>query len=797
MNFNKIPPAINFHYFSERNEALLASQSNDFTASLAACGGGVYRYRIDSQKWTQKSQVRLNLDGFAHCTDDSALSVSDRGALDIKFKGKTLLSSFSDREFGVLGKKWNLSLRYHESMNFYGLGEKNTGMEKSGQICKFWNTDALFDFGFTRVEKEATDPLYASVPYVLIEQEEGCVGILLNNPYPSFMNLGARETIANLLDAKEAAPPCISIGAYDGTPELYFIVGASVKEVTRTLQRLTGLTELPPLWALGYHQCRFGYRDLADLEALDRQFEALEIPCDGLWLDIDYMDSFKVFTVDKVGFANHGARIKRLQEKGRKIVPIIDPGVKHQPDFKVFQSGQAIDAFCKTPEGGIYSGFVWPGRTAFPDFSMSKVREWWAQQVRTFTEQFGFDGYWIDMNDPSTGSSDLEDMLFNNGQDNHDSYHNQYALGMQEATRAGLAQAIGDKRPFIISRSGFIGSQQFSAIWTGDNWSNYFHLRESIAMTLNLSLSGIPFNGPDVPGFAGEASPELAVDWHKAGFLFPFFRNHSANMSPRQEPWQFEAPYYGAMVHFIRLRYKLLPYLYNLFIEHTQTGDPYLRPLFYEFEQDREQLGQIGDQFLVGASILQAPIVHEGDNNREVYLPDAGWLDTGQGRWLKGGQVVPVKTQLRSTGLYIREGAMIPMQIGTPTTPEKDLTAIELHIFSKADTEGCFYYTYAFDDGATKDAPISQVKFETEVVRNKLHVRVLQSELKDSRLHVKFISYAGFEEICLEQSGTSTKLLRKESSFELNGIALPIQSTERVEIESDTLALGQTTSSTL
>jgi alpha-glucosidase len=786
MNFNKIPPAINFRYVAGSHK-LLSAGNEPFIPSLADCGEDVYKYCVGSDKWAQKSQVRLNEDAFSSPSLNSSMTLAEDGTLRITLHGKALLRSFEGREFGVLGKKWNLSLAYDESMRFYGLGEKNTGMEKSGHICNFWNTDAFLDFGLTRSEVEATDPLYASVPYVLIEQETGCVGILLNNPYPSFMNLGAKENIANLLDASEAEPQCISIGAYDGTPELYFILGTSVKEVTRKLQRLTGITALPPLWSLGYHQCRFGYRDLADLEELDQKFDALGIPCDGLWLDIHYMDGFKVFTVDEKGFKDHSSRIERLQEKGRKIVPIIDPGVKNHPDFGVFNSGQAVDAFCKTPEGNLYSGFVWPGRTAFPDFSQARVREWWAGQVKSFTEEFAFDGYWIDMNDPSTGSSELEDMLFNDGQDSHESYHNQYALGMQEATLAGLESAIGNKRPFIISRSGFIGSQQFSAIWTGDNWSNYFHLREGIAMTLNLSLSGIPFNGPDVPGFAGEASPELAVDWHKAGFLFPFFRNHSANISPKQEPWQFEAPYCNTMIHFIRLRYKLLPYLYNLFIEHLETGDPYLRPLFYEFEDDRENLDRIGDQFLVGASIMQAPIVEEGTQSREIYLPGVNWFDTATGQWLNGGTRQTLDTQLRSTGLYMKEGAMIPMQVGTPTTPEKDLSEIELHIFTKTDTSGCHRYTYCFDDGETVDAPLSRVEFEAEVIAGELHIRVLSSHLTDRSLHVKFVTYAGFSDIYLEQCDSETKLLRQESTFELNGARLTIENSQTIEIEDSTL----------
>ena len=768
---------------------MLQANSDVYHTELNDLGGGVFHYRIQSSKWEQMSQATLNPEVFQGKPSESGIELSEDGSLRITLGGKPLMQSFPGREFGILGKKWNLSFVYDETMRFYGLGEKNTGLEKSGQITKFWNTDALFDFGFTRAEKEATDPLYASVPYVLIQQAAGCVGILVDNPYPVFMNMGAKENIANLLDADEAEPQCVSVGSYDGQPNIYFIIGASAQEVTRKLQALTGKTPLPPLWALGYHQCRFGYRDLADLEELDEKFDSLDIPCDGLWLDIDYMDGFKVFTVDKKGFDQHQERIARLQAKGRKVVPIIDPGVKNHPEFAVFQSGQAKDVFCKTPEGDLYTGFVWPGRTAFPDFSLPEVREWWAQQVEQFTQEFNFDGYWIDMNDPSTGSSELEDMLFNNGSCSHDSYHNQYALGMQQGTADGLQRAIGEKRAFIISRSGFTSSQRYSAIWTGDNWSNYFHLREGIAMSLNLSLSGIPFNGPDVPGFAGEATPELAVDWHKAGFLFPFFRNHSANMSPKQEPWQFEEPYRSAMIHFIRLRYKLLPYLYNLFHEHAETGDPYLRPLFYAFPGEMTEVDRIGDQFLVGSHIMQAPIVHEGKTEREVYLPEgATWFDTTSGRWHQGRTKQTLSTNLDSTGLFIKEGALIPMLPGTRKTQDKDLSKIELHVFLQENSKLTVRSTYRFDDGESNDAPLSRVDFQAEVIDNCLQLVIQNIQLDYKSLQIEIVTYAQFKKIIIEHNDQKAVFSSQESSFRFNGTELDILKSRSILIEDTSLS---------
>ena len=782
MFFNKIPPAANFRYQSE-NAALLSAAAGDrYTPHIDNLGEGVFRFTVQNSGWEAKSQALLDTGVFKSSDIPAELVLTKDGDLQLDFGGATLLSSLAGGAFGVLGKKWILRFDYDESMRFYGLGEKHTGLEKTGQICKFWNTDVFADFGFLRAEHGQTDPLYASIPYLLLKQDEGYVGILVNNPYPVFMNLGAEENIANLMDANEADTRKLLLGSYDGTPDVFFIVGTNAKEVTRKLQRLCGMTPMPPIWALGNHQCRFGYRDLADLEELDAKFDEYEIPCDGLWLDIDYMDGFRVFTVND-GFEDYTRRIGKLQEKGRKIVPILDPGVKNEAGFSIFESGQEDDVFCKTCEGDLYSGFVWPGRTAFPDYSINRARAWWAWHVKQFTETYSFDGYWIDMNDPSTGSAELEDMRFNEGKDDHNAYHNQYALGMQEATLEGLSAARPGERPFIISRSGFISTQRYSALWTGDNWSNYTHLREGIGMSLNLSLSGVPFNGPDVPGFCGEVTPELAVDWHKAGFLFPFFRNHSANLSPKQEPWQFEKPYREVIAHYIRLRYKLLPYLYNCFFEHAETGDPILRTLFYEFPEDA-RLEKVADQFLVGDAILQAPIVNEGELSREVVLPDRAWFNATNGTWSQGERQFSLDADLFSTGLFFAENVMLPALPGIRKTIDKHLNEIEVHVMLSPDSTDTAKLHYRFDDGVSvsNEAPQS-VSLSAVVVNGNLNIQVESLNLKEA-FSVCFVTYARFEKLSITSNGETIECAQQECSQVWSGAALPTMLSEVIEVSS-------------
>lgn len=785
MDFGKIPPACNFIYQKD-GTSLLTHRDSPYQAELSSLGGDVFRYCVTAERWPQKSQASLDVEAFCGSPSSSHGRLDESGALNFSFEGKELLRSVLSQAFGVLGDKWLLGFEHNETMRFYGLGEKNNGFEKTGVITKFWNTDAMADFGPIRVQHEPTDPLYVTIPYLLIRQPEGCIGILLNNPMPSFMNLAAREQIANLADARDQEDARITLGAYGGAPELFLILGADVRAVTRKLMRLSGRTPLPPLWSIGYQQSRWGYRDLDDLEELDRKFDELNIPCDGLWLDIDYMDAYKVFTVNEAIAIDGPQRIQALQDRGRRIVPILDPGVKYLEGYPIFDDGQEADVFCQTEEGTIYSGFVWPGRTAFPDFSMPEIRDWWARQVQVLTETYHFDGYWMDMNDPSTGSAELEDMRFNKGRDAHSTYHNQYASGMQQATESGLRRAAPGRRPFLISRSGYIGSARHSAIWTGDNWSNYFHLRTSLACSLNLALSGIPFNGPDVPGFDGEASADLAVDWHKAGFLFPFFRNHSAAASPRQEPWQYEQPYCDVIVHYIRLRYKLLPYLYQLFMRQAELGDPVLRPVFYEFPREFERFGSAADQFMVGPSILQAPKVDVDENERPVLLPSCGWFDATLGRWCENQPSVIFQHELKTTPLFFRESSLVPMYAGEQTQANKDLSSVDIHVFKRLSDSTISKLDYRFDDGETVDATTSFIAMRVYGDEGRLVVEVSEAQLDYQPLSIRLICYDAFEAVVLKQLNEEQHHKLAPTSVTLTGCPIDCFKTELICLSEET-----------
>ncbi|MCB8933627.1 MAG: hypothetical protein H6534_09310, partial [Chthonomonadaceae bacterium] len=609
--------------------------------------------------------------------------------------GAPILSSAPGAGFGVCGEVSLWQFEVPPTARFFGMGEKTFGrLELSGLRTKFWNTDVWGDFHWAQWTEHPADPPYLSIPYLIIRVPNGFVGLLLASPWPAFMETPGIDEAPVFVEWQRTAPTLL-IGNEGGEPDLWLLHDPTLNGLTRKLQRLVGTTPLPPLWALGYHQSRWGYAGHKDLQGLDREFTRHEIPCDGLWLDIDYMRGYRVFTVDPAHFPKGvKATAEALAKKGRRIVAILDPGVKREKGYDVYDDGVAKDLFCHGPEGSPYVGMVWPGETVFPDFSLPEARAWWSSRVEAFARE-GFGGAWLDMNDPSTGPVDPHGMRFQRGRLPHAAFRNLYALGMQKASYEGFLAARPHERPFLLTRSGFAGTSRYSAAWTGDNLSNDFYLGVCIPTSLNLALSGLPFNGPDIGGFGDDASPRLMLDWVKACFLFPFFRNHSVKDSKPQEPWRYPGGVGRAIARYIRLRYRFLPYLYNLFAEQELSGEPILRPLVAEFDsRPGVDLAEVADQFLVGPYILQAPLLKRA-RNRCVVLPGrTSWLEANTGAWVKPGTHVANRA-LASTPLYLREGAIVPMA-GSEAADLKDVCFL---VAARADGRGESETRYHADDG--------------------------------------------------------------------------------------------------
>jgi len=626
----------------------------------------------------------------------SAMVEVGASTLRITLGNRTILES-APEGFGFSGEKAILNFHLPDASGYYGFGERTKRFNKSGDNLEFWNVDVAGVFVHTST-RDDYDPAYVAIPLAIINIGGAFCGIFVDNPDRMLMNAG--EMIAGHFIVETLA----------GNNDVYFINGPTLREVTRNFAALTGRAEMPPLWSMGYHQCRWGYQTDGEFRALAENFRKHDLPVSAFWYDIDYMRDYRVFTWDETDIPKPRKLNEELKRAGIATVTIVDPGVKLEPGYEVYDSGKKADVFCQTAAGRDFVGQVWPGDTVFPDFTRDDVQDWWAGHLAKFMKDSMVDGAWLDMNDPSTGSCDADDMLFQKGKVAHGKYHNQYGHYMARASRLAFEKLDPQQRPFLLTRSGYTGTQRYSAIWNGDNDSNWRHLRMSIPCTINLGLSGVAFNGPDVGGFMGNTTSELLIRWYQAGFLFPFFRNHTIANSKTQEPWEFGPQILGHVRDVLHTRYRLLPYLYACFFQHYLTGDPILRPLLYEFAADIE-LENLDDQFMIGDSLMCAPIVRAAENSdsivvrgerrqlRHITFPAGFWYDLNIGEWIEGGKTIHYAVGFGETPIFARDGGILPYFNGTLRNSEMPLDELELHVFAK---DGTGRLTLHIDDRTTR-----------------------------------------------------------------------------------------------
>jgi len=682
-------------------------------------------------------------------------------------KKQSVLKSVPGKAFGICGESFVMNFLLDGTEKFYGMGEKFLGLELSGACTSFWNTDMMADFAGDVFQNGRPDPAYVSIPYLIIQTKKGWVGILVNNPGQVMINTGAQMKVEGLLAAGDSSEMLV-IGAHQGQPDLFFLFADSLAELTREYQQLVGTTPLPPVWSLGYHQCRWGYTSAKELEGYKRRFKKEKFPVDGLWLDIDYMNGYRVFTFHEEHFPNVEEDLSSLQSDGQKVIPIIDPGVKIDPEWDVFQQGLEKDVYCKTPQGTTFVGQVWPGDTAFVDYSQKKGKDWWRDKITELAER-GIEGCWNDMNDPALGFVGNESMRWADGKKDHWTHHNQFALEMAESTRDGFLKARPDERPFILSRSGSTGMARAAAIWHGDSTSNYHWLQLTLPTALNLSLSGVPFNGADLGGFDGTCSEQLFKDYYKACFLFPFCRNHASFHSPRQEPWVYGTETLDVTRNYIQDRYRLRPYLYQLFVEQEEQGEAILRPLFYDFPKHKEiDLSEIEDQFMVGPALMQAPLVSE-ERSRKVALPKGRWWDFMKSKWVEGGKVSRLTPSGETTPLYGRAGTALPMETSRPESHHWQGKEFDLHLFLEAEgTPKSLKGTVVSDDGhsfAYKRGERSRVGYSAKVKDAILRISTRHSEKGYGEILLAFVVYSRFKKVFV--NGKEVK--RESYTYEFAG----------------------------
>lgn len=556
--------------------------------------------------------------------------------------------------------------RLHDGERIFGLGEKAAGLDLRGRRYRLWNADPQ---NFV----PGADPLYLDIPFLVGLHDDRAYGLFLDNSAPAVVDVGweQRDVLSWMVEGGEL--------------RYYFMYGPAPAVVLERFTQLTGRMNLPPLWALGFHQSRWSYYPDAEVRRLAETFRRLEIPCDAIYLDIHYMNGYRNFTWHPERFPDPAGLVKYLESLGFRLVTIVDAGIKADPRDPLCQDGLTDGLFLTYPDGRPFKGPVWPGDCFFPDFSSPQARQWFGDQYHSLLE-LGVAGIWNDMNEPTIISTHGEappDIVRHDAEGrggDHRQYHNVYGMLMARASHDALMRMRPARRPFVLSRSGFAGIQRYALVWTGDNVSSWDSMALTIPMLLNLGLSGVAFAGADVGGFAGDCDGELLVRWTQLAVLTPFFRNHSNLLSRRQEPWAFGEPFTSINRSYIGMRYQFLPALYTAFWQSAQYGWPVMRPMFWETPAVPHS-PRWDDQFFCGDHLLVAPVLKPRAVGRDVLLPAGSWYDWWTDEQFEGPAEVRVPAPLEILPLFVRAGAVVPTASVTPHTPPAGWDSLTLHVF--------------------------------------------------------------------------------------------------------------------
>jgi alpha-glucosidase len=604
-----------------------------------------------------------------------------------------------------------LSLHAPPGEAYLGFGEKVGTLDKRGMRFTFWNTDN-FPPGV------ATDPLYASIPFFLAIREGIAWGLFLDEPWRSEVDVACAD------------PARLSWESTGPELDVYLIAGPHPADVVRRYAELTGRPAMPPLWSLGAHQSRWGYERASDIREVVRGYRERNLPLDVVHLDIDHMDAYKVWSWNRARFPDPAALARELAAEGIKLVTIIDPAIKVEAGYSVYEEAKDRDYLVRLDRGDVLVGEVWPDPAVFPDFTREEVRRFWGD-LHAPHLALGVAGVWNDMNEPScfsiresravpspsgkheSGTGTLEGKTLPyeawHGDRRHLEVHNVYGLAMARAAFEGMTRHAPGRRPFILTRAAFAGIQRFAAVWTGDFGSHFTHLEASIPMLVGLGLSGVPFVGADVPGFLGQASGELFTRWMQAGLFYPLMRNHGSRGSPPREPWRFGEPFLSLARATLERRYRLLPALYTSMREAADSGLPVLRPLAFIDPEDPEALGAF-DQLLFGEHLLVAPVLRPGQTKRLAYLPAGAWLDFSnlepRGTVIEGRRHVIADSPLDVVPVWLRAGSALPLGAPRAHTTTANWSEITWHVCAAAAVHGRLYEDQGDGEGPSRTTEI-------------------------------------------------------------------------------------------
>ena len=589
------------------------------------------------------------------------------------------------------GKRVHTWKKMPPDEHYYGLGDKAGPMDRRNRSFTNWNTD---DFGW----QESSDPLYKTIPFFIGLRKGAAYGIFFDNTYRSTFDFG-----------KESAD-YFSFGAEGGELNYYFIAGPEPKKVVEEYTALTGRSPLPPLWSLGYQQCRYSYYPESRAREIVKTFRDKKIPADVIYFDIDYQQGYAPFTINREYFPTFEKMIADFRAQGFHTILITDLHIKKDPGhgYVPYDSGMKHDVFVNNPDGSVYVGAVWPGDSVFPDFTLTRVRDWWGGLYKNFVAM-GAAGFWNDMNEPSvflradkTMPLDTVHRLDDGTSLDHRAVHNIFGMENVRATYEGLLKLQPAERPFVLTRAAYSGAQRYAATWTGDNSSTWNHLKMSTPMLMSMGISGFPLVGDDIGGFAGSPTPDLLTRWFEVGALNPIDRDHTAKDTADQEPWVHGLEHEAIRRKYIELRYRLMPYLYTGIEEAARIGLPLMRPLFLEYPQATEFYDDNRD-FLFGRDLFVAPVTTEMVDAEDISLPPGEWYDFWNGGKHQYKEKIQLRPRLDEMPLFVRAGAILPMQMVVQHSGETPEGPLQLRVYPGEDCGGSLYqddgHTFAYQKG--------------------------------------------------------------------------------------------------
>ena len=610
----------------------------------------------------------------------------------------------------------------------YGLGEQIRGINKRGWQYVSWNYD-------NPNHHEDARSLYGAHNFIIIH---GAVTFGAFFDYAGKMEFDIGYTKRSVMQ----------IHAASNNLTVYIITGESEKDIVKQFRKMVGRSYIPPFWAFGYGQSRWGYKTEEDIRTVAKQYQDAGIPLDSIYLDIDYMERYKDFTVDTERFPNLKELATDMKEQGIHLVPIIDAGVKIEDGYDVYEEGVQNNYFCKNAEGGDFVGAVWPGRVHFPDFLQPKARDWFGKKYAVLTEQ-GIDGFWNDMNEPAifytedrladtcaeiekltAGNMGIQeyfaftgmvaglngnigdyDKFYHNVDGKmvkHSEVHNLYGMNMTRSAFEALQKISPEKRTLFFSRSSYIGAHRYGGIWQGDNKSWWSHILQSMQQLPALNMAGFLFTGSDTGGFGCDTTEDLMIRWLQYSLFTPLFRNHAADGTREQELYQFSNV--EAAGKMIQIRYSLIPYLYSEFLKAALNDEMMFKPLSFDFPDDA-MAEQVEDQLLLGNELMIAPIYKQNAQGRYVYLPEEMMLVRMHSSKDYTTEILPKGHHYVSVGLdelvfFIRNQKAIPFAESAKNTAKTDYNTIQLLGY-----EGSSYELYT--DNGTSPNPEDSLTIKT------------------------------------------------------------------------------------